>query len=136
MFSFRNILILSALSFNVFCGDAVAASPKRRFSVHSALFKVLSMQNWIDSQDSLAIKTPESDKDFVHFSTREQYPQILHEKFDGVECVLLTIDHTRLNGELKLEYNKARTEQYYHLYGGYIPKEAVIDHVVVNPKSY
>ncbi len=93
------------------------------------LFKILTLDDWDKSCQSDRLCTPASDTAFVHFSTEKQYPAITAKKFTSVPHVVLRIDATRLVGKLELEWDKKHTDQYYHLYNGYIPLEAVIDQV-------
>jgi uncharacterized protein (DUF952 family) len=91
------------------------------------LYKVLSIENWEHSKNQHEISLPEMDRQFIHFSTKQQLDKIIEKYWNGVtRFVLLTIDTTKLPGTLMLESNPGGTTKYYHLYDGSIPREAII----------
>jgi uncharacterized protein (DUF952 family) len=92
------------------------------------LYKILSLENWQKSQAQEMLVLSDADAKFVHFSTRDQFERILQKYWsDGSEYVVLKVDSEKLLGRLVLEANPGGVNQYYHLYDGSIPLEAVVE---------
>lgn len=92
------------------------------------LYKVLSVEDWKQSQGRESVKLTDADQDFIHLAKKDQLDRIVGKYWDKVpEYVVLTIDTTKLPGKLVFEANPGGENKYYHLYGGSIPLKAVIE---------
>lgn len=92
------------------------------------LYKILSLQDWEDSQTSKAIKLSKDDDAFIHFSTEEQLGRILGKYWlDKPAYVVLKVDVQKLPGDLVFETNPGGSAKYYHLYNGSIPLDSVVE---------
>lgn len=101
------------------------------------LYKVLSMEDWKESESQNQAKLPKSDADFIHLATEDQLDRIIQKYYSDVpEYVVLKIETKRLPGKLVYEANPGGVNLYYHLYDGAIPKGAIVDARVVkaNPQ--
>lgn len=91
------------------------------------LYKILSLKNWQKSQTQKYLILSEADKEFIHFSTKDQLERILNKYWsDGSEYVILQIDSAKLLGRLVFEANPGGENKYYHLYEGAILVQSVI----------
>jgi uncharacterized protein (DUF952 family) len=95
------------------------------------LYKILTLDDWEKSRNNDRIVTPAYDNPFIHFSLERQVDGVIKKKFSDCSCVVLTIDPTKLIGELLLEWDSKKTDQYYHLHNGYIPAAAVEKHEII-----
>ena len=103
--------------------------------IPKTLYKILSVENWEASQGRETIALPDFDRPFIHFALVEQLARILEKYWKGVsEYYLLTIDVSKLKGNLVLESNPGGSAKYYHLYDGAIPLAAVAAARKVNIK--
>lgn len=109
--------------------EGLAMAPTQQIAPE-VLYKILSLENWKSSSGQDRLLTPPSDNSFIHFSTEKQYQKVIDEKFKNTHYAVLTVEVAKLVGELKLEPNNARTEQFYHLYDGHIPMKAIMHAVV------
>lgn len=90
------------------------------------LYKILSVENWEASQGRENLALPDFDRPFIHFALEEQLPRILDKYWKDVSAYyLLTIDVSKLKGNLVFESNPGGSAKYYHLYNGSIPLAAV-----------
>lgn len=95
------------------------------------LYKILTLDDWEKSRNNDRIVTPAYDNPFIHFSLKHQVDGVIKKKFSDCSCVVLTIDSTKLIGELRLEWDSKKADQYYHLHNGYIPAAAVEKHGII-----
>jgi uncharacterized protein (DUF952 family) len=93
----------------------------------STLYKIISSESWEKSKDSEKIWTDRTDEKFIHFSTEDQWKSVINKKFADTDWVLLKIDTTKLEGNWQWEWNSDKTEKWFHLYNGWIPKTAVTE---------
>lgn len=92
------------------------------------LYKVISIEDWKDSQEMESVKLTNADQDFIHLATEDQLGRIVEKYWDKVpEYVVLKINTTKLPGKLVFEANPGGENKYYHLYGGSIPLKAVVE---------
>ncbi len=92
------------------------------------LYKILSIEDWHASQPLKFVKLPAVDQDFIHFSTKEQLSRIIKKYWSHVQqFIVLKVDPLKLPGTLVFETNPGGINQYYHLYNGCIPFEAIIE---------
>jgi uncharacterized protein (DUF952 family) len=89
------------------------------------LYKIISTDQWEASQEDLVLA--ETDMPFIHLATEEQLPRIIEKFWPDQDCIVLKLDASKLIGRLVLEANPGGNTQYYHLYDGQIPAEAVLD---------
>lgn len=88
------------------------------------LYKIISLENWEKSRNSESLILSDDDKEFIHFSTKEQLDRIISKYWCDKDHVVLEISTDQLKGYLVLEANPGGTNQYYHLYDGSIPLTA------------
>lgn len=92
------------------------------------LYKILSIEDWKESQKSQKVKLPSEDSNFIHFSTEDQLDRILKKYWAHHQVyVILKVDTSKLPGKLVFESNPGGTTKYYHLYDGEIPMKAVVE---------
>lgn len=91
------------------------------------LYKVLSLEDWKESQNKSSLKLPPADKEFIHLSTEEQLDKIIAKYWSSKneDFVVLKLNTSQLPGELRYEANPGGTNKYYHLYQGSIPLNAI-----------
>ena len=107
-------------------------------AVPQYLYKILSLRNWQATQNRNTVALPGEDHDFIHFSKEEQLEKIVAKYWSNVpEYVVLKIDANRLAGEMVYETNPGGSTQYYHLYNGFIPIQAIVESRIVycTPRS-
>ncbi|GAB5410983.1 MAG: hypothetical protein ChlgKO_00970 [Chlamydiales bacterium] len=91
------------------------------------LYKILSLENWQKSQSQEILALSDDDKDFIHFSTRDQLERVRKKYWpEGSKYVVLEVDSKKLLGRLVLEANPGSANKYYHLYDGAIPLQAIV----------
>lgn len=96
------------------------------------LYKILSLPDWKASQQRTTLKLASSDDAFIHLATRDQLERIIDKYWQNEpEFVLLKLDTSKLKGKLQYEANPNGFNQYYHLYGGAIPLEAIVEIEVI-----
>lgn len=92
------------------------------------LYKVLSIDDWQESQGQESVKLAAADRDFIHLSTESQLNRIVEKYWGDVpEYVVLKIDTKKMPGKLVYEANPGGNNKYYHLYHGSIPLSAVVE---------
>lgn len=96
------------------------------------LYKILPVENWKKNRGMDSAKLTDADQDFIHFAREDQLDRIVGKYWDKVpEYVILKIDIAKLPGKLIFEANPGGENKYYHLYGGSIPLEAVIESKII-----
>lgn len=96
------------------------------------LYKILSLRNWQDTQNTKTTHLSAEDDAFIHFSTQDQLEGIIRKYWnDAPQVVILKIDRKKLEGSLVFETNPGGTTRYYHLYGGLIPFDSIVDCKIV-----
>lgn len=96
------------------------------------LYKVLSIQNWEESQKADALTLSKDDEAFIHFSRDDQLERITSKYWAHVpKYVVLKVDTSKLSGKMVYEANPGGTSKYYHLYDGSIPLEAIAESQIV-----
>lgn len=90
------------------------------------LYKILSKDAWEESLQKGSLVLTADDTIFIHLATNEQVPRIADKFFKGIEYIVLKVDTKKMQGRLVLESNPGGISQYYHLYDGVIPLEAVV----------
>lgn len=96
------------------------------------LYKVLSVENWRESQGKKSVKLSEMDDDFIHFSMEDQLERVIKKFWSDIpEFVVVKIETTKLPGKLLYEANPGGSNKYYHLYDGSIPLNAIVDSKII-----
>lgn len=91
------------------------------------LYKIVSPEEWQESQFQKYLVISSFDEKFIHMSTKNQIPHVLKQFWSNKNHVILKLASKQLIGDLVFETNPGGTTQYYHLYNGKIPLSAVID---------
>lgn len=92
------------------------------------LYKILSIENWEESQKGHQLIVDPSDNAFIHFSMEDQLERIISKYWKNVDkYVVLRINPEYLVGCLVFEANPGGSVKYYHLYGGFIPMESIAE---------
>lgn len=100
------------------------------------LYKVLSMEDWKESELQNQVKLSKMDTDFIHLSTEDQLERIVQKYYSDVsEYVVLKVETAKLPGKLVYEANPGGINKYYHLYDGSIPKSAIVDSKIIKAKK-
>lgn len=96
------------------------------------LYKILSLRNWLATQNRKTVQLSAEDNAFIHFSTEDQLERIVGKYWsDAPQLVILKIDSTKLEGRLAFETNAGGTTKYYHLYDGFIPFNSILESKIV-----
>lgn len=96
------------------------------------LYKIVSSEDWKESQCKESLKLTDDDHDFIHFSTESQLNRIAEKYWGNVpKYIILKVDTTKIPGEMVFEANPGGSNKYYHLYNGSIPLSAVIESKLV-----
>ena len=95
------------------------------------LYKILSAEDWNESQGSRTLELSLDDEDFIHFSKEDQLDRILDKYWADEAAIVLKIDVAKLSGDLVYETNPGGSSKYYHLYDGEIPLDAIVDATAV-----
>ena len=92
------------------------------------LYKLVSPEQFADSQGADSLKLSEFDSDFIHFCEKDQIKKIADKFFAKFESVsVLKIDPSKLSGRLVKESNPGGSTEYYHLYDGIIPMGSILE---------
>lgn len=96
------------------------------------LYKILTVQDWKESQGRESVKLSRSDHDFIHLSKEDQLDRIIEKYWKDIpEFIVLKINTDNLPGRLIYEANPGGSNRYYHLYNGSIPLNAVCESKVL-----
>jgi uncharacterized protein (DUF952 family) len=105
-------------------GDTVA----EKITTPPYLYKIISVENWKASTGMKEVTLSSEDEAFIHLAEEDQLERIIDKYWNHVsEFVVLKVDTSKLPGKLVLEPNPGGTTQYYHLYHGSIPLNAIIE---------
>jgi len=89
------------------------------------IYKITTKDLW--EQNGNTLKLSPMDENFIHFAEADDVDRIVCKFFPNEQnVVVLKIDPTKLTGKLVKELNPGGSREFYHLYGGTIPKAAVI----------
>ncbi len=92
------------------------------------LYKIISPENWKESQSQNCVKLAKEDDEFIHLATESQLQKIIDKYWGNASAyVILKVAVNRLPGELVYEANPGGTNKYYHLYGGAIPRDSIVE---------
>lgn len=108
-----------------------------RSSTPQFLYKIVSQEDWQNSQGKKTLSLPAFDADFIHFATREQVGQVVRKFWANAEgFFLLRVAYDELEGDCVLEANPGGTNLYYHLYNGAIAMSSVKEATFHAPKDF
>jgi uncharacterized protein (DUF952 family) len=101
---------------------------EERECVPQKLFKVVTVQNWNQSQEHKHLLPSPDDTAFYHLATEAQVPRVVDKFFaNEKQYYVVTLETKKLKGTLKLETNPGGSTKYYHLYDGTIPLTAILE---------
>jgi len=89
------------------------------------LYKIVSKEQWHQSNQDGYVVPSELDKDFIHLATKEQVGQVIKKFWENKSYLVVKVAVDELLGKLHYETNPGGTTKYYHLYNGRIPLIAV-----------
>jgi uncharacterized protein (DUF952 family) len=95
---------------------------------HPLIYKILTLDEFASfNENKKFVGNPLDHKDgYMHFSNKEQYPDIIQKFFLHQKVVVLEIDPANLQGMLKFERNRPDGEEYPHLYHGVITGQDLV----------
>lgn len=91
------------------------------------LYKIISKEAWEESLQKGKLILSPMDDSFIHLATKEQVPRVCQKFWKGQDPLVLKIDTSKITGRLVLEANPGGSTKFYHLYGGTIPLDAVLE---------
>lgn len=95
------------------------------------LYKIISSEQWQKSLLQNEIVGSPIDKEFVHLAKDDQLDHVAQKFWNNMDYIVLKLASKKLVGRLIFETNPGGSTQYYHLYEGNIPLDAVVDVTVV-----
>jgi len=97
------------------------------------LYKIITHDLWMKSQGQEYLVLSPFDEAFIHLAEETDVDRIIEKFFSEEEqVVVLTLSPSNLIGKLVKEKNPGGAKEYYHLYEGKIPIEAIQDVIVVD----
>lgn len=96
-------------------------------AVPEYLYKIVSPEEWKESQIQNQIVPSSMDRDFIHLSTETQLAPIAQKYWKNMDYIILKLASKKLTGRMAYEANPGGINLYYHLYEGRIPLDAVVD---------
>ena len=90
------------------------------------LYKLMSPENWTQSQKQDNLVLYSIDTDFIHLATKEQIDRVAKKFWRDKDFVVLKLDPKKIIGKLVYESNPGGSQKYYHVYNGHIPTGAVV----------
>ena len=91
------------------------------------LYKIVSKEDWNTSLETKKLVLPPIDDTFIHLATEEQLPRIRTKFWANKEIAVLTVETSKIEGDLRFETNPGGTTKFYHLYDGTIPLDAIVE---------
>ncbi len=91
------------------------------------LYKIISKAQWDASRTKDYVVLLNMDKDFIHLARKEQVAKIVEKFWHNTPHLILKLAVKKLQGQLRYEVNPGGKTQYYHLYNGVIPKDAIVE---------
>lgn len=100
------------------------------------LYKIISKEQWRESLLDNQIVASAIDKDFIHLAKEEQLAHVAQKFWHKGEPIILKLASSKLIGRLVYEQNPGGSNNYYHLYEGRIPLNAVLEATRLNNASF
>lgn len=91
------------------------------------LYKIVSQEQWQQSQGSGELILTDFDSDFIHLARKEQVVPVVQKFWKNQHPIVLKLKASRLLGRLVEEVNPGGTTKYFHLYSGKIPLTSVVE---------
>ena len=91
------------------------------------LYKIVTPSAWRESQGMQSIALNSTDEPFILLTREDQLTHVLNEKWRNAPAIVLKLDASKLVGNLVFEEDAKVSGEYYHLYSGQIPQNAVIE---------
>lgn len=95
------------------------------------LYKIISFEQWQKSLLQNEVVGSPIDTEFVHLAKEDQLDHVAQKFWNNMDYIVLKLASKKLVGRLIFETNPGGSTQYYHLYEGSIPLDAVVDVTVV-----
>lgn len=93
----------------------------------SILYKITTEELWSASQEKGRLALTAMDETFIHLAEADDVDRLIAKFFADMQSVIvLSLAPEKLEGRLVKERNPGGSKEYYHLYEGYIPLEAVV----------
>lgn len=100
------------------------------------LYKIISHEKWQKSLLQNEVVRSSIDKEFIHLANEDQVNHVVQKFWNNTDYILLKLASKKLVGRLIYETNPGGSRQYYHLYEGTIPLEAVVDVTIVRVTNH
>lgn len=107
--------------------DQKETQMKTENQIPQYLYKIVSPEEWQESIQRNQVVNSLIDNNFIHLATEGQIPHVAQKFWSGKTYIVLKLNSKKLTGRLVYEINPGGTTQYYHLYEGKIPLDAVIE---------
>lgn len=91
------------------------------------LYKIISPEQWEQSLLQHEIAISSLDEDFIHLAKEDQVASVVQKFWNNKNYIVLKLVSKKLVGRLIYEANPGGSTQYYHLYEGNIPLDAVVN---------
>ena len=118
-------VILLALALTCMVCVAFFAWKRPRSGTLEFLYKIVTPEEWKKAQEEGYVPRGVIDTDFIHLSTEEQLDRILAKFWKDKSAVILKLETSELEGDLRFETNPGGSTKFYHLYDGKIPTSCV-----------
>ena len=89
------------------------------------LYKIVTQEEWKKAQEEGFVPKGAIDTDFIHLSTESQLERVLAKFWKGKNAVVLKVETSQMQGDLRFETNPGGGTKFYHLYNGEIPTSSV-----------
>lgn len=89
------------------------------------LYKIIAPADWQESLSKHYLVNSVLDQDFIHLAKEEQITHVVQKFWNEKNHFILKLNVKKLLGSLIYEANPGGSTQYYHLYEGKIPLDAV-----------
>lgn len=104
----------------------MSLDPKIPLHAPDFLFKIVSPQQWDESQGKDSLVLGEIDRTFIHLAKEDQVERVVSRFWMGAPHYVLKVQTRMLDGQLRYETNPGGSTRFYHLYEGSIPMTAVL----------
>jgi uncharacterized protein (DUF952 family) len=95
------------------------------------LYKIVSQEQWQKSLLRNEVVGSSIDDEFIHLAKEDQVDHVVKKFWSNMDYIVLKFASKKLVGRLIYEKNPGGSTEYYHLYEGNIPLDAVVDVTVV-----
>lgn len=95
------------------------------------LYKIISQEQWQKSLLENKVIGSSIDEEFIHLAKEDQVDHVVKKFWNNMDYIVLRLASKKLVGRLIYEKNPGGSTEYYHLYEGNIPLDAVVEVTVV-----